>query len=69
VVKLVEKNENEEKTIATGSFKVTSGAICTCFEIYEHELEKLWMTFVYIADKLGIDEAAIDTLITGYITE
>ena len=69
VVKLVEKNENEEKTIATGSFKVTGGVICSCFGIYEHELEKLWATFLYIADKLGIDEAVIDTLMTGYITE
>lgn len=66
---LFEKKDEERKNIATGRFQVTQNVTRAFFGLCEHELEKVWATFLYIAEKLGIDEAAIDTLITGYITE
>ena len=69
IVTLFEKTENKTERIAQGTFAVTDNVIRPHFDLCASEFQKLWKTIVYISDKLGIDEEALDTLVKGYITE
>ena len=68
-ITLYEKTEDNLKPIAMGRFGIINGVICASPESYLLEIQKVWATLVYIAEKLGVDEEAIDTLITGFVTE
>ena len=69
LVTLYEKTDDSLKPIATGSFSVFRGFVSLRHGSYHTEIARIWKTLVFIYEKLGVDEAALDTLITGYITE
>ena len=68
-IKLCLKSEHGIANIAYGRFKILGGVVCADPFEYSLEIQKVWCAIAYIAEMLSVDEANIDRLVTGYITE
>ena len=68
-VKLCEKGDNKFNILAIGRFKVAGGVVSMDPLVYSLEVQDVWRAIAYIAEKLSVDEANIDKLVTGYVTE
>lgn len=68
-IALYEKSADDIEIVAKGYFGVAAGVITSAFQCFPLEIQRVWSAIVYLAEQLGVDEVALDKLITGYVTE
>lgn len=68
-VRVCTKEENDIEFLSEGRFKLEGGVVCTDSLAYPLEIQKVWRAIIHIAGMLSVDEANIDKLVTGYVTE